>query len=168
MKINSVMKSLDEWTLAHCVRVSQISSDIAKYLECDNYKYIESATYLHDIGKSEIPSYILNKPGKLTEEEFEIMKKHCEIGAHMLAIPEFKNVALYHHEKWNGTGYFGLAGVNIPIEARIVAVADVYDALVSSRPYKLGWTKQSAIAFIQNGSGTLFDPMIVDALIHIC
>lgn len=130
---------------------------------------------LHDVGKIHVPDAILNKPGKLTDEEFVIMKEHTTAGAEILdraieLVPdtgylrEAKNLALYHHEKWNGTGYpMGIAGEDIPLSARIMAVADVFDALVSRRSYKEGMPFEKAMSIIREGAGTHFDAEIVRA-----
>ncbi len=130
---------------------------------------------LHDIGKVAIPDAILFKPGKLTAEEFDIIKKHTVYGAFILdtAINElgdtsfFLNVAreiiIGHHEKWNGSGYpSGLWGNNIPLSARIMAIADVYDALISERPYKKPFSHDKAKGIIVNDAGTHFDPTLVE------
>ena len=137
---------------------------------------------LHDIGKIAVPDSILNKPGKLTEEEFNIMKSHAIEGQKILKkieanasdsmddkyLKEAIEMALYHHEKWNGTGYpNGLKGEDIPISARIMAVADVFDALVAERVYKKPFPYEKAMGIILEGSGTSFDPVIVEAFSHI-
>ena len=137
---------------------------------------IDSAP-LHDVGKIVIPDAILNKPGKLTDEEFEIMKGHTTAGRDIIArainsVPdsaylyETKNLAMYHHEKWNGKGYpSGLSGEDIPLSARVMAVADVMDALVSRRSYKEPFTFEKACEIILEGRGTHFDPQIIDAFV---
>ncbi len=137
---------------------------------------IDSAP-LHDVGKIIIPDAILNKPGKLTDEEFETMKKHTSAGSEIISkviaivpdsgyLHEAKNLAAYHHEKWNGRGYpSGLAGEDIPLSARVMAVADVMDALVSRRSYKEPFTFEKACEIIVEGKGTHFDPNIIDAFV---
>jgi putative two-component system response regulator len=134
---------------------------------------------LHDIGKVGIPDSVLTKPGKLTTEEFAVMKTHTVIGGETIrataaAYPQASflkmamDVVLYHHERWDGTGYpEGLAATNIPLSARIVAVADVYDALTSKRVYKAAYDHESASKIIIDGKGTHFDPTLVDAFIRI-
>ena len=134
---------------------------------------------LHDVGKIGISDLILNKPGKLTDEEFELIKKHCSEGERIIdkIIGKTKNnkflnharkFAVYHHEKWDGTGYpRGLAGEDIPLEGRIMVIADVYDALVSERPYKKPFTHKEAVEIIKNESGTHFDPKIVEAFLNV-
>ena len=143
------------------------------------YDVVNSAP-LHDIGKIQVSDTILNKPGRLTDEEFEIMKSHTSAGAEVIQhamntvsevnsgyLKEAMNLAHYHHEKWNGTGYpCGLKGEEIPLSARIMAVADVFDALVSKRSYKDGFPFEKAMAIIQEGSGSHFDPKIAAAFIN--
>lgn len=132
---------------------------------------------LHDVGKIQVPDAILNKPGRLTDEEFAIMKTHTTAGRDILTeaiklvpnsgyLNEARNLAAYHHEKWDGTGYpTGLAGEDIPLSARIMAVADVFDALVSKRSYKKPFSFEEAIQIITDGSGKHFDPLIVNAFV---
>jgi HD-GYP domain-containing protein (c-di-GMP phosphodiesterase class II) len=132
---------------------------------------------LHDIGKIHVPDAILNKPGRLTAEEFEIMKSHTTAGYEILEqavkavseptyLDEAKNLAEYQHEKWAGGGYpTGISGEDIPLSARIMAVADVFDALVSKRSYKDGFPLEKAYAIIEEGAGTHFDPLIAYAVL---
>ena len=132
---------------------------------------------LHDIGKIHVPDAILNKPGKLTEEEFNLMKLHTLAGHKILKqaidtmpeadyLKEAMNLATYHHEKWNGKGYpYGLSGEDIPLSARVMAVADVFDALVSKRCYKEPFSFETSINIIKEGAGTHFDPKIVEAFL---
>ena len=133
---------------------------------------------LHDIGKIAVSDLILNKPGRLTAEEFEIMKSHTVVGQQILEsakgavsessyLDEAQRLAAYHHEKWDGSGYpYGLAGEDIPLSARIMAVADVFDALVSKRSYKAGFPIEKAFAIIEEGIGTHFDPQVARAFLH--
>ena len=133
---------------------------------------------LHDVGKIVVSDTILNKPGRFTEEEFAIMKRHTIAGAEILEsakgavsessyLDEAQNLAAYHHEKWNGTGYpYGLAGEDIPLSARIMAVADVFDALVSKRSYKEGFPIEKALSIIEEGIGSHFDPQVARAFLH--
>ena len=133
---------------------------------------------LHDIGKIAVSDTILNKPGRLTDEEFAIMKSHTLAGQEILEhakgavseesyLDEAQRLAAYHQEKWNGTGYpYGLAGEDIPLSARIMAVADVFDALVSKRSYKAGFPVEKAFAIIEEGIGTHFDPQVARAFLH--
>jgi len=134
---------------------------------------------LHDVGKIAISDIILNKPGKLTDEEFKEIQMHCSYGEHIIDqiivktrddvfLHHAKMFAGYHHEKWNGRGYpRGLEGENIPLQGRIMAIADVYDALVCERPYKKPFSHEKAVEIIKNDSGTHFDPKIVDVFLDV-
>ena len=133
-----------------------------------------TSALLHDVGKIAIPDIILNKPGKLTKEEFEIMKTHVDVGVatiekimHNAKEHAFLRHTLYivgtHHEKWDGSGYpIGLKGEDIPLEGRLMAIADVYDALISERPYKKAFSHEESCKIIEAGSGTHFDPILVE------
>jgi len=128
---------------------------------------VKAGALLHDIGKIGVPAYILNKPGKLTEHEFEQMKMHTIIGADMLSNVDFRYpvvpIVRHHHERWDGRGYpDGLKGEAIPITARILTLVDNYDALRSDRPYKTGMTREQALTYIKENAGTFFDPKLVD------
>jgi putative two-component system response regulator len=135
---------------------------------------------LHDIGKVGIPDHILLKPGKLDPEEFELMKTHTTIGHQAIETVQnqlgmkveflacVQEIALNHHEKWDGGGYpRGLKAANIPVSARLMAVADVYDALISKRVYKKAFSHEQAVTMILDGRGRHFDPDVVDAFIAI-
>ena len=151
-----------------------------EYLTENNIKMLYKSAPLHDIGKVGIPDHILQKPGPLTPEEFEIMKTHTTLGSEAIAHAEqslgidveflttAKEIARSHQEKWDGSGYpDGLAGDDIPISARLMALADVYDALISRRVYKEPMPHEKAILIIQEGRGRHFDPDIVDAFVAI-
>lgn len=162
----------DEETGNHVIRMAKYSRIIAEELGLsqEESEVIEMAAPMHDIGKIGIRDEILLKPGKLTTEEFEIMKSHTIIGHDILKDSPSKYlqmggiIALSHHEKFDGTGYpYGKKSSEIPIEARIVAVADVYDALVSERPYKNAWSMQAALEYMENLSGKHFDPACLQA-----
>ena len=162
----------DEDTGAHIKRLNQYSELLAEELKLSNSFVNEVGLYasLHDVGKIGISDSILKKPGKLTEEEFETMKNHVEIGYNLMKDLEISPIALnivrYHHEKWNGLGYGkGLKGEEIPIEARIVALADVYDALRQERVYKNALTHEKSVEIIRSESGKHFDPRIVKIFI---
>jgi putative two-component system response regulator len=132
------------------------------------------SSQLHDVGKISISDRILNKPGKLTPEEFDDMKKHTTFGVKIIEKMEFvatesdflKHAKIFagtHHEKWDGTGYpYGIADEDIPLQGRLMAIADVYDALVSERPYKNAFSHDEAVKIILDGRGTHFDPVLVD------
>ncbi len=166
----------DTDTGEHTVRVGDLSGHIAAELgeDPDWVRQIQLAGRLHDIGKVAVPDAILLKPGPLTPEEFDVMKTHTTIGAEILSgstsplIMLAAEVALTHHERWNGAGYpRGLAGTDIPISGRIVTVADVYDALTSSRTYKHAWSPIDAIHYIVGAKGAQFEPRIVDAFLRV-
>lgn len=143
------------------------------------FRNVVLAAPMHDIGKIRIPDAILNKPGKLTEEEFSIMKKHAVYGEKIIQrtmkdVEEKEhfavacNIARYHHERYDGKGYpDGLQGENIPLEARIMALADVYDALVSERVYKKAFSREKAREIIREGAGTQFDPELVPVFLQV-
>jgi putative two-component system response regulator len=134
---------------------------------------IRRAAPLHDVGKIGVPDAILLKLGKLTEQEFAVVKTHTVIGARILSGGKFpllrlaEEIAFSHHERWDGSGYASLAGTDIPLAGRIVAVADVFDALTQQRPYKPAWTIGDAIAEIQRQRGFQFDPGVVDAFVRV-
>lgn len=159
-------------TRAHLKNISIISYLLALTLGLskETAELIKNASPLHDIGKVALADNILLKPGKLTPEEFEIMKSHTVYGgrilegAHSKVLQMAHKMSLYHHEKWNGKGYpKGLKGEDIPLEARIVTVADVFDALCVVRVYKKAWKTEEAFTYILNEAGQSFDPRIVSA-----
>jgi putative two-component system response regulator len=162
----------DPETGAHIQRMAHYSRIIAEEFGLDEpqRKVLFEAAPMHDVGKIGIPDQILLKPGKLTTEEFEIMKGHARKGYDLLGgsasevMQVGAEIALTHHEKFNGAGYpCGLAGTDIPIFGRITAVADVFDALTSERPYKHAWTFEESMDFLRRESGSHFDPRVVDA-----
>ncbi len=164
----------DEDTGDHVKRINSYSSLLAEKLRMGKTFIDEIGTYasLHDIGKIGISDLILKKPGRLTPEEFEEMKKHSEIGYDMvknLGVGSIaKNIIRYHHEKWDGSGYpKELSGEEIPIEARIVALADVYDALRQKRAYKEAFSHEKAVEIISSLAGTHFDPHLVDIFLRV-
>ncbi len=161
----------DNDTGMHIQRMSRMSALLGKAIGLpeEQVDLLLNASPMHDIGKIGIPDAILLKPGKLTATEWEIMKTHTLIGANLLAgdssdlMKMACQIALTHHERWDGTGYpQGLAGENIPLAGRIVAIADVLDALISRRPYKEPWPLEKALAFIQGEAGKHFDPALVE------
>jgi len=165
----------DDDTGEHTKRVGETTARIAEALDWPQteVELIRRAAPLHDVGKIAIPDSILLKPGKLTPEEFERMKTHTSLGAQMLSGGEFpllqlaEQIALTHHERWDGTGYIGLREESIPMAGRIVTVADVFDALTSERPYKKAWPLSEAIEEIQRQSGHQFDPRVVEVFLKI-
>ncbi|MDY3854471.1 MAG: HD domain-containing protein [Butyribacter sp.] len=159
----------------------ELAKDSA-YQEQIDEEYIDNlykAAPLHDIGKIKIPDAILQKPGKLTTEEFDVMKTHTTEGGRIIDqtigkieegsyIDTAHDVAKYHHEKWDGNGYpEGLSGNEIPLSARVMAVADVFEALISERCYKKAFSLDKAYEIIQEGRGTQFDPVIVDVFVRL-
>ena len=169
-KLGRAAEYKDNETGLHVMRMSHYSYVLAKAFGFtqEQAENLLNAAPMHDIGKIGISDAIMLKPGKLTNQEFEIMKRHPVIGAEILGGSDFpllqmaRTVALRHHEKWDGSGYpDGLHGENIPIEARIVALADVFDALTSKRPYKEAWTVEEALDHIREQSGKHFDPALV-------
>jgi len=170
--LSHISELKDYETHEHTTRVGIISAKIAESMDLDPIfvSQIRFAAPLHDIGKVLIPNQILTKPGKLTEEEWELVRKHSEIGWEILrgsssdVLRLAASIALTHHERWNGSGYpRGLVGKEIPIEGRIVAVADSFDAMVSKRPYKRARSLQEAFLEIKRFSGELYDPEVVKA-----
>ncbi|MBP8132523.1 MAG: HD domain-containing protein [Candidatus Hydrogenedentes bacterium] len=163
----------DKYTVGHTWRVTNFAVAIARELAWteDKIRECEMGGVLHDIGKIAIEDAILRKPGKLTDEEFAKIKVHPERGARLLQDVERLHplipYCLYHHERYDGHGYpYGLSGEEIPLEGRVIAVADTFDALTSSRPYRKGLSTEIALGEIEKGRGTQFDPAIVDAFLR--
>ena len=185
LTLASLAETRDNETGAHILRTQRYVKVLAEtltdharfsdFLTEETIDLLYKSAPLHDIGKVGIPDAILLKPGKLTEEEFEIMKTHAAIGNDSLAVAEAelgsndflgfaREISLSHHEKWDGSGYpSGLSGEDIPLSGRLMAVADVYDALISKRIYKPAFPHEKAMQIILEGRGTHFDPDVVDA-----
>jgi putative two-component system response regulator len=165
----------DDVTGHHAQRVGVLSAFLALELGMEKSfaDLLQRAAPLHDVGKIGIPDSILLKKGKLTAEEFELMRTHIDIGARILGGSRFdlliiaREIALSHHEKWDGTGYKGLKGTEIPISGRIVAVADAFDCLSHERPYKMAFSFPDALERIVIDRGLHFDPDVVDALTRL-
>jgi putative two-component system response regulator len=165
----------DDNTGQHTQRVGQMSALLARQLGLPDAQVllIRRAAPLHDVGKIGVPDAILLKIGKLTADEFAVVKTHTAIGARILSGGKFpllrtaEEIAFAHHERWDGGGYAGIKGVEIPLVGRIVAVADVFDALTQQRPYKLAWPVHEAIAEIDAQRGRQFDPGVVDAFLRV-
>jgi len=172
-KLSSAAEFKDEDTSKHTQRVGHYSALIAERfgLPSGLVEMIRTTAPMHDAGKIGIPDSILKKPGKLTDEEFEEMKGHPMIGYELLKdddplLTMAAEISRDHHEKYDGTGYpQGLAGDAIPIHARITAIADVFDALTSKRPYKLPWSFEKATRFVEENRGKHFDPELVDVFL---
>ena len=160
----------DQVTHGHIRRVQAHATNLAVKVGVRDealLKAIEAAALLHDMGKLAVPEYILNKPGKLTETEFEKMKLHASVGADILSAIDFPYpvvpIVRHHHENWDGTGYpTGIKGTEIPIGARILSVVDCFDALTSDRPYRPKLSDEDAFAILKERRGSMYDPMIVD------
>lgn len=166
----------DDDTGEHCRRVGEMSKKIAlEYgMPEDAAELVRIAAPLHDIGKVAVPDGILRKPGVLEADEFALIQRHTVIGgmilngSHSEILQVAQSIALHHHERWDGAGYpDGLSGEDIPLVARIVAIADVFDALITPRPYKTAWPLDQAIAEIVARSGTQFDPNTVAAFLRV-
>jgi HD-GYP domain-containing protein (c-di-GMP phosphodiesterase class II) len=164
----------DAYTHGHSQRTARLSVELglSMGLSSDRLRVIARGAYLHDVGKIGIPDAILNKPGKLTTDEWAVIHSHPQLGYDLAATaPSLKEalpVILHHHERVDGGGYpKGLVGDNIPLEARVVAVADVWDALTSDRAYRRGWAPEMALSHILAGSGTHFDPIVVLAFTRL-
>jgi putative two-component system response regulator len=160
----------DNETGLHVIRMSHYSRLIADALDYDEewVDLVFNAAPMHDIGKIGIPDRILLKPGKLDRDEWEVMQKHPQYGAEIIGkhdselMQMSREIALTHHEKFNGSGYpNGLKGDEIPLSGRIIAIADVFDALTTERPYKKAWTVEDAVKLIDEEAGTHFDPELV-------
>lgn len=171
-KLGIAVEYKDRGTGMHVARMGEYCYNIARAygLNEQESKLIANASPMHDIGKIGIPDNIILKPGKLDEREWEIMKEHCLIGANIIGEQHNKLmkaayiISLQHHEKWDGLGYpYGLKGEEISIYARIVAIADVFDALISNRPYKKAWPLDRAINYIVEESGGQFDPEVISS-----
>jgi len=166
----------DDDTGQHTVRVGRVAARLAQILklEPEEVELIRRAAPLHDIGKIGVPDAILLKEGRLTPEEQAVMRTHTTIGARILSgsqsplLQLAERIATTHHEHWDGRGYpAGLSGTGIPLEGRIVAVADVFDSLTHERPYKVAWTARDTLAYIEEHAGAQFDGEVVEALLRI-
>lgn len=164
----------DHETEGHTQRVTEITLQLARRLEIPSSEmiHIRRGATLHDIGKMGIPDRILHKPGPLTAEEWEVMRQHPQYACALLTPIEYlrpaKDIPCYHHERWNGSGYpSGLKGEEIPLPARLFAVVDVFDALISDRPYRSAWSKKAAMKYIQEQAGILFDPGITSPFLNL-
>lgn len=164
----------DKETEGHTQRVTELTIQLARAMGISEEEivHIRRGALLHDIGKMGVPDAILLKPDKLTDEEWQIMRRHPQFAYEMLYSIEYLHPALdipyCHHEKWDGSGYpRGLRGVEIPLPARIFSVVDVWDALISDRPYRAGWSKEQALEYIRQQAGKHFDPRVVEIFLAL-
>ncbi len=166
----------DNETGMHVIRMSLYSKILARAagLDEEQAELLLNAAPMHDVGKIGIADHILSKPGSLNDEEWAVMRRHPEFGAEIIGdnassiLRMAHIVALAHHEKWDGSGYpLGLSGEAIPLAARIVAIADVFDALTTARPYKQAWSVDEAIADLQKEAGSHFDPQLVSKFVTV-
>lgn len=172
--MSSAIDAKDPYTRGHSDRVARVAVRLAQELGCDaqTLKTIYLGGLLHDIGKIGIDDQVLRKPGKLTDAEYEHIKTHVEIGYRILRdlkkMQHILPIVLHHHESWDGKGYpYGMTGANIPFLARIVAVADAYDAMSSDRPYRQGMPDEKLDAIIRQGAGQQWDPRVVEAFFKV-
>jgi putative two-component system response regulator len=175
-RLSEAAEYRDDDTGQHTRRVATLSVAIGRAMGLDHYtlELLRWSAPLHDVGKIGVPDAVLLKPGRLTTAEMDVMKTHTTIGARILMggqsplIQMAETIALNHHERWDGKGYpKGLRGEDIPLEARLVAVADVYDALTHARPYRAAWTVEETRTEIACGAGSHFDPDIVDLFLQL-
>lgn len=162
------------WTSGHSERVTKFAEAIGRglHLSEDQMRVLTISAILHDIGKIAVPEQILDKPGKLTDEEFGVVKKHSQAGADIISsIPSYETILpgiLHHHERWDGTGYpKGIRENDIPLFARIICIADVYDALTEDRPYRKAWSREEVMKFFEEQKGKMFDSELVDVFIKL-
>lgn len=173
--IISIIELKDPYTKGHSLRVAEYATSLARTLNVysnEELQMIHQACLLHDVGKIHIPDHILSKPGPLTDEEMDMVKKHPRVGMdalkHIQGIELFKEIVLYHHERWDGKGYpEGIREKQIPLAARIVALADAFDAMTTDRSYRKAMTAEEAMEEIRKGKGTQFDPALVEYTEHI-
>lgn len=176
MRLCTFVESREEASGLHVYRLTAYALQIASQMDftIQAREKLALATPLHDVGKMLMPGHILLKPGKLDPEEWEIMKQHTVSGAKLLQgssfdeVEQAAQVALCHHEKWDGSGYpNGLVEDSIPLPARIVAVADVFDALTTKRTYKQAYPLDTALEMVREGAGSHFDPAVVEAFLGV-
>jgi putative two-component system response regulator len=175
-RLGQAVESRDEETGDHIARIGSLCRRLARAagLSADEAELLERASAMHDVGKIAIPDDILRKPGPLDPEERAVMERHTTIGAELLAgsrstlVQAAEVIARSHHERWDGTGYpAGLAGEEIPLAGRICAICDVFDALISNRPYKAAWPVELALEEIRQQGGRHFDPRLTELFLAL-
>jgi len=175
LMLGLALETRDDTTQGHTRRVVKLSEALGRHLQLDaaQLQSLRQGAYLHDLGKLQIPDRVLLKSGALTSEEEKLMQRHVLLGARLAehfpnVLPGAREVIAFHHERWNGGGYpQGVSAQSIPLLARIFAVADVYDALTSTRPYKSAWSREAALEEIARQRGEQFDPAVVDAFLDL-
>jgi putative nucleotidyltransferase with HDIG domain len=173
--LSRAMCARDRQTHEHAERVREYALELSEEVGVRDYltlAAIRAAAILHDVGKLGIPDSILQKPGPLTDEEYDRVKQHATIGADLVAAAEgpglLPSIVRHHHENWDGTGYPDrLAGSDIPVGARVIALVDCYDALTSDRPYRAALSHNSALAMIRERRAVMYDPNMTDAFIRV-
>ena len=172
--LSRALELRDLETEGHTRRVSELTLQLAQHMQIpeDQHDYLVQGALLHDIGKLGIPDAILFKPGSLTPQEWDVMRQHPQYAYNILApiisLRQTLDIPLYHHEHWNGSGYpFGLRGEQIPLSARLFTVVDVFDALISDRPYRSAWPRSHALTYIRENAGKLFDPQITEVFLDL-
>ncbi|WP_082505972.1 HD domain-containing phosphohydrolase [Deinococcus sp. Leaf326] len=171
--LGRVLEYRDDEVSGHTDRVTVLALRLGETLRLgpEDLQYLRWGAYLHDIGKVAVPDAILRKPGALTVQERAVMQRHVEVGDELLQDetlmpPAIRQIVRHHHERWDGRGYpDGLAGEAIPLLARVFSIVDVYDALISERPYKAAWTREAALAEVARGAGAHFDPRLVQVFL---
>jgi putative nucleotidyltransferase with HDIG domain len=170
----NALEARDLYTGKHSERVTRYASETAGILDCSGAQLesMQTAGYLHDIGKIGVRDSILNKPGPLSMDEYEIVKKHPSIGDSIVSelglSPEERSIIRHHHERWDGAGYpDGLSGEQIPLLARILSVADAFDAMTSKRAYRNAMSLDQALAELFKNRGKQFDPLALDAFLEV-
>jgi putative nucleotidyltransferase with HDIG domain len=168
------IESKDRYTAGHCERVANYACMLAAEVGFNgrDLTWFRMGAYLHDVGKTEVPAEVLNKPGRLTEADWELMKRHAVAGDEIVAELNFpwdiRPIVRNHHERWDGTGYpDSLAGEAIPLTARILCVADVFDALTTARSYRPALPREEALRIMRHDSGKLLDPSLFETFCHL-
>ncbi len=172
--MSKFIDSVDRYTENHSRRVADYAAEIARALGLSEAEVedIRVGAFLHDIGKVDISVEVLRKAARLTPDEMDEMRRHVDKGEHLVRsmggiLKHVLPLVAYHHERWDGTGYKGLRGEDIPLGARIIAVADTYDAILTDRAYRKGQTREQATRIVQDASGTQFDPQVVEVFMQL-